>query len=60
MICARLRYHDGTDVRIYNFDLVAYPQVPADAPRTPVPNSYFFGTTLTRKSPVDASRRPTT
>ncbi len=28
-------------MRIYNFDLLAYPRVPADAPGTPVPNSYF-------------------
>jgi alkanesulfonate monooxygenase SsuD/methylene tetrahydromethanopterin reductase-like flavin-dependent oxidoreductase (luciferase family) len=28
-------------VRIYNFDLLAYPHVPPEAPRTPVPSSYF-------------------
>jgi len=28
-------------VKLYNFDLLAYPHVPADAPRTPVPSSYF-------------------
>jgi len=28
-------------VKLYNFDLLAYPDVPADAPRTPVPGSYF-------------------
>jgi alkanesulfonate monooxygenase SsuD/methylene tetrahydromethanopterin reductase-like flavin-dependent oxidoreductase (luciferase family) len=28
-------------VKLYNFDLLAYPHVPKDAPRTPVPSSYF-------------------
>jgi alkanesulfonate monooxygenase SsuD/methylene tetrahydromethanopterin reductase-like flavin-dependent oxidoreductase (luciferase family) len=28
-------------VKLYNFDLLAYPHVPTDAPRTPVPSSYF-------------------
>jgi alkanesulfonate monooxygenase SsuD/methylene tetrahydromethanopterin reductase-like flavin-dependent oxidoreductase (luciferase family) len=28
-------------MKIYNFDLLAYPQLPIDAPRTPVPSSYF-------------------
>jgi alkanesulfonate monooxygenase SsuD/methylene tetrahydromethanopterin reductase-like flavin-dependent oxidoreductase (luciferase family) len=28
-------------VKLYNFDLLAYPGVPTDAPRTPVPSSYF-------------------
>ena len=28
-------------MKIYNFDLLAYPHVPKDAPRTPVPSSYF-------------------
>jgi len=28
-------------VKIYNFDLLAYPHVPTEAPRTPVPSSYF-------------------
>ena len=28
-------------MKLYNFDLLAYPHVPADAPRTPVPSSYF-------------------
>ena len=28
-------------MKIYNFDLLAYPGVPTDAPGTPVPNSYF-------------------
>jgi alkanesulfonate monooxygenase SsuD/methylene tetrahydromethanopterin reductase-like flavin-dependent oxidoreductase (luciferase family) len=28
-------------VKLYNFDLLAYPHVPADAPRTPVPSSFF-------------------
>ena len=28
-------------MKIYNFDLMAYPGVPTDAPGTPVPNSYF-------------------
>jgi alkanesulfonate monooxygenase SsuD/methylene tetrahydromethanopterin reductase-like flavin-dependent oxidoreductase (luciferase family) len=28
-------------MKIYNFDLLAYPQLPLDAPRTPVPSSYF-------------------
>jgi alkanesulfonate monooxygenase SsuD/methylene tetrahydromethanopterin reductase-like flavin-dependent oxidoreductase (luciferase family) len=28
-------------VKIYNFDLLSYPGVPADAPGTPVPSSYF-------------------
>ena len=28
-------------MRIYNFDLLSYPQVPTDAPGTPVPSSYF-------------------
>ncbi len=28
-------------MKLYNFDLLAYPHVPKDAPRTPVPSSYF-------------------
>ena len=28
-------------MKIYNFDLLAYPQVPTDVPRTPVPSSFF-------------------
>ncbi len=28
-------------MKIYNFDLLAYPHVPAQAPRTPVPSNYF-------------------
>ena len=28
-------------MKLYNFDLLAYPHVPADAPRTPVPSSFF-------------------
>jgi alkanesulfonate monooxygenase SsuD/methylene tetrahydromethanopterin reductase-like flavin-dependent oxidoreductase (luciferase family) len=28
-------------VKLYNFDLLAYPHVPREAPRTPVPSSYF-------------------
>jgi alkanesulfonate monooxygenase SsuD/methylene tetrahydromethanopterin reductase-like flavin-dependent oxidoreductase (luciferase family) len=28
-------------VKFYNFDLLAYPHVPKEAPRTPVPSSYF-------------------
>lgn len=28
-------------MRLYNFDLLAYPHVPPEAPRTPVPSSYF-------------------
>jgi alkanesulfonate monooxygenase SsuD/methylene tetrahydromethanopterin reductase-like flavin-dependent oxidoreductase (luciferase family) len=28
-------------VKLYNFDLLAYPHVPKEAPRTPVPSSYF-------------------
>ena len=28
-------------MKLYNFDLLAYPHVPEDAPRTPVPSSYF-------------------
>jgi len=28
-------------VKLYNFDLLAYPHVPTEAPRTPVPSSYF-------------------
>lgn len=28
-------------MKVYNFDLLAYPMVPPDAPRTPVPSSYF-------------------
>ena len=28
-------------MKLYNFDLLAYPGVPADAPRTPVPNNFF-------------------
>ena len=28
-------------MKIYNFDLLAYPHVPIEAPRTPVPSSYF-------------------
>ncbi|MGH7774184.1 MAG: LLM class flavin-dependent oxidoreductase [Candidatus Binatia bacterium] len=28
-------------MKLYNFDLLSYPQVPTDAPGTPVPSSYF-------------------
>ena len=28
-------------MKIYNFDLLAYPHVPTEAPRTPVPSNYF-------------------
>jgi len=28
-------------VKFYNFDLLAYPHVPREAPRTPVPSNYF-------------------
>jgi alkanesulfonate monooxygenase SsuD/methylene tetrahydromethanopterin reductase-like flavin-dependent oxidoreductase (luciferase family) len=28
-------------VKFYNFDLLAYPDVPKEAPRTPVPSNYF-------------------
>ena len=28
-------------MKIYNFDLLAYPHVPKEAPRTPVPSSFF-------------------
>ena len=28
-------------MKLYNFDLLAYPNVPVDAPRTPVPSSFF-------------------
>ena len=28
-------------MKLYNFDLLAYPHVPKDAPRTPVPSNYF-------------------
>jgi len=28
-------------VKLYNFDLLAYPHVPKEAPRTPVPSSFF-------------------
>ena len=28
-------------MKIYNFDLLAYSQVPVDAPGTPVPSTYF-------------------
>jgi len=28
-------------VKFYNFDLLAYPHVPKEAPRTPVPSNYF-------------------
>ena len=28
-------------MKLYNFDLLAYPHVPTEAPRTPVPSSYF-------------------
>ena len=28
-------------MRIYNFDLLAYPHVPPEAPRTPVPSNFF-------------------
>jgi alkanesulfonate monooxygenase SsuD/methylene tetrahydromethanopterin reductase-like flavin-dependent oxidoreductase (luciferase family) len=28
-------------VKIYNFDLLAYPHVPKEAPRTPVPSNFF-------------------
>ena len=28
-------------MKLYNFDLLAYPHVPKEAPRTPVPSNYF-------------------
>lgn len=28
-------------MKIYNFDLLAYPDIPADAPGTPIPSSFF-------------------
>jgi alkanesulfonate monooxygenase SsuD/methylene tetrahydromethanopterin reductase-like flavin-dependent oxidoreductase (luciferase family) len=28
-------------MRIYNFDLLSYPGLPADAPQTPIPSTYF-------------------
>ncbi len=28
-------------MKIYNFDLLAYPEVPEDIPGTPVPSSFF-------------------
>src|SRR3989337_198441 len=28
-------------MKLYNFDLLAYPQLDANAPRTPVPSNYF-------------------
>ena len=28
-------------MKVYNFDLLAYPEVPEDVPGTPVPSSYF-------------------
>ncbi len=28
-------------MKLYNFDLLAYPHFPKEAPRTPVPSSYF-------------------
>ena len=28
-------------MKLYNFDLLAYPHVPKDAPRTPVPSNFF-------------------
>ncbi len=28
-------------MKLYNFDLLTYPHVPTDAPRTPVPSNYF-------------------
>ena len=28
-------------MKIYNFDLLAYPEVPSDAPGTPIPSTYF-------------------
>ena len=28
-------------MKLYNFDLLAYPHVPKEAPRTPVPSSFF-------------------
>lgn len=35
-------------MRIYNFDLLSYPQVPTGAPGTPVPSSYFDPTVGSR------------
>lgn len=31
----------GNSVKIYNFDLLAYPAAPTDVPETPIPNNYF-------------------
>lgn len=33
--------YEGMRIKIYNFDLLAYPELPEDAPGTPVPNTYF-------------------
>jgi alkanesulfonate monooxygenase SsuD/methylene tetrahydromethanopterin reductase-like flavin-dependent oxidoreductase (luciferase family) len=28
-------------MKLYNFDLLAYPDIPSDAPRTPIPSTFF-------------------
>jgi alkanesulfonate monooxygenase SsuD/methylene tetrahydromethanopterin reductase-like flavin-dependent oxidoreductase (luciferase family) len=35
-------------MKLYNFDLLAYPDIPADAPGTPIPSTYFDPTTGAR------------
>ena len=35
-------------MKIYNFDLLAYPEVPSDAPGTPIPSTYFDPSTGAR------------
>jgi alkanesulfonate monooxygenase SsuD/methylene tetrahydromethanopterin reductase-like flavin-dependent oxidoreductase (luciferase family) len=38
---AQFSLRSKKSVKLYNFDLLAYPHVPVEAPRTPVPSSYF-------------------
>src|SRR5215831_17177284 len=35
------QFKEKVSVKLYNFDLLAYPHVPKEAPRTPVPSNYF-------------------
>ena len=35
-------------MKLYNFDLLAYPDIPGDAPGTPIPSTYFDPTTGAR------------
>jgi alkanesulfonate monooxygenase SsuD/methylene tetrahydromethanopterin reductase-like flavin-dependent oxidoreductase (luciferase family) len=35
-------------MKLYNFDLLAYPDIPVDAPGTPIPSTYFDPTTGAR------------